>query len=195
MPINLDTHILDVQNVILWEDLSDVVLCGHSYGGLVISGVADRIAERIASLVFIEAVLPEDGDSLLTLRSPLQELFLKQAGEAGGMFVPARSAAGSGVNKADRAWVDAKCVQQPLASFCQAIRLTGRDKQVKSRILNYPYSDERGSPAGEQYESHRGDPRTQVFRIERSGHDVMVDQPEELGRVLLMATAAVTESK
>src|ERR1700677_1066166 len=64
MPINLDTHILDVQNVILWEDLSDVVLCGHSYGGLVISGVADRIPERIDSLVFIEAVLPEDGDSL-----------------------------------------------------------------------------------------------------------------------------------
>ncbi|WP_459698329.1 alpha/beta fold hydrolase [Acidisoma sp. C75] len=51
-PINLDTHITDVVNLITWNDLRDIVLCGHSYGGLVITGVADRVPERISSLVY-----------------------------------------------------------------------------------------------------------------------------------------------
>ena len=55
--VNLDTHIDDVVNLIRWEELSDVVLCGHSYAGAVISGVADRIPERIRSLVYLDAFL------------------------------------------------------------------------------------------------------------------------------------------
>ncbi len=53
--VNLETHITDVTNLILWEELSDVVLCGHSYGGAVISGVADRIPDRIGALVYLDA--------------------------------------------------------------------------------------------------------------------------------------------
>src|SRR5438876_10673071 len=62
--VNLDTHILDVVNLIRWEELSDVVLCGHSYGGCVISGVADRIPARIRSLVYLDAFVLDDGESL-----------------------------------------------------------------------------------------------------------------------------------
>ncbi len=66
--IDLSTHIQDVVNVILWEDLHDVVLVGHSYGGMVITGVADRVPDRIKRLVFVDAFLPDDGESLNTSR-------------------------------------------------------------------------------------------------------------------------------
>jgi pimeloyl-ACP methyl ester carboxylesterase len=65
--VTLDTHITDVVNVILFEDLRDVVLMGHSYGGMVISGVADKVPERIKCLVYVDAFLPEDGESLNTM--------------------------------------------------------------------------------------------------------------------------------
>jgi pimeloyl-ACP methyl ester carboxylesterase len=66
--IGLTTHIEDIVNYILFEDLHDVVLLGHSYGGMVITGVADRIPERIARLVYLDAFVPEDGESLMTIR-------------------------------------------------------------------------------------------------------------------------------
>ena len=54
--VNLDTHLDDIVNLIRWEELSDVVLCGHSYGGCVISGVADRVPDRIGALVYLDAL-------------------------------------------------------------------------------------------------------------------------------------------
>lgn len=60
---NLDTHIEDIANVLLFENLSGVILCAHSYAGMVISGVADRLPERIAALVYVDAFVPEDGQS------------------------------------------------------------------------------------------------------------------------------------
>lgn len=65
--IDLDTHVTDVVNTILWEDLHNVVLVGHSYGGMVITGVADRIPQRIKHLIYLDAILPEDGQSVATL--------------------------------------------------------------------------------------------------------------------------------
>src|SRR5262245_5773513 len=64
---NLDTHITDVENVLVYEKLERVVLIGHSYAGMVVSGVADRIPERIAALLYVDAFVPEDGDSWWSL--------------------------------------------------------------------------------------------------------------------------------
>jgi pimeloyl-ACP methyl ester carboxylesterase len=61
--IDLDTHIQDIVNVILWENLHDVVLVGHSYGGMVITGVADRVPDRIKQVIYINALVPENGES------------------------------------------------------------------------------------------------------------------------------------
>ena len=72
--IDLQTHIDDVVNLILFEDLHDVVLTGHSYGGMVVTGVMDRIPERIRHVVFLDAAVPQDGQSLWDLfgsRGPL----------------------------------------------------------------------------------------------------------------------------
>src|SRR5258705_8461444 len=65
--IGLDTHIDDVVNKILWDDLHDVVLVGHSYGGMVITGVVDRIPDRIKRVVYLDALLPHSGASLTSI--------------------------------------------------------------------------------------------------------------------------------
>src|SRR5215813_7388331 len=72
--IDLDTHIQDVIGVIEEEDLSDIVLVGHSYGGMVISGVADRVPERFATLVYLDAFVPENGQSLFNVVPPDRRL-------------------------------------------------------------------------------------------------------------------------
>ena len=63
--VDLETHITDVANVLFYEDLHDVVLVGHSYGGLVITGAADRAIDRVGHLVFLDAITPANGESLL----------------------------------------------------------------------------------------------------------------------------------
>ena len=68
--IDLETHIEDILNVIKYEDLRDIVLVGHSYGGMVATGVADRARDRISQLIYIDAFVPEDGQSLLDLNEP-----------------------------------------------------------------------------------------------------------------------------
>ncbi|MEZ4636889.1 MAG: alpha/beta fold hydrolase [Caldilineaceae bacterium] len=70
--VGLETHITDIVNVLLYEDLTDVVLAGHSYGGIVISGVADRAAERIRHLIYLDAVIAEDGESCARRSPPRQ---------------------------------------------------------------------------------------------------------------------------
>lgn len=65
--VDLQTHINDVVNLILFEDLHDIVLTGHSYGGMVITGVMDRVPDRIKHVVFLDAAVPDDGMSLWDL--------------------------------------------------------------------------------------------------------------------------------
>ena len=66
--VDLETHITDIVNVILFENLHDVVLIGHSYGGMVMTGVADRVPDRIKAMVYVDAMVPENGESVTTLR-------------------------------------------------------------------------------------------------------------------------------
>lgn len=89
--VGLGTHVTDIANVLLFEDLRNVVLVGHSYGGMVVTGVADRMPERIRHLVFIDALLPEDGESLVTAgRGTKLEGFARRSVDSaqGGFIVP-----------------------------------------------------------------------------------------------------------
>lgn len=85
--IGLSTHIDDVVNVILWDNLQDVVLVGHSYGGMVITGVADRIPERIRRLVYLDAFLPDSGESVMALADSNGATFLR-ANVRDGLIIP-----------------------------------------------------------------------------------------------------------
>jgi len=88
--VGLDTHIADVVNHILYEELTDVVLVGHSYGGMVITGVADRVPDRIRELVYFDAVVPQDGESAVDLYGrPTYEHFAKLVADEGdGWLIP-----------------------------------------------------------------------------------------------------------
>jgi len=81
--IGLLTHITDIVNVLVWEDLHDVILVGHSYGGMVITGVADQVPQRIRHLIYLDAFLPDSGESVRTLARPeMVTLFDRSRGQA-----------------------------------------------------------------------------------------------------------------
>src|SRR5262245_48817852 len=65
--VNLTTHVLDVVNVVLFEDLKDIVLLGFSYGGFVVTGALEHIADRVSHLVYLDAFVPNDGESLASV--------------------------------------------------------------------------------------------------------------------------------
>ena len=182
--VDLETHIADIINVIQWEDLSDVVLCGHSYGGCVISGVADRIPDRIGALVYLDAFVLENGQSLHeVLPPPMRDEQLAQAQQSGeGWKVPPIPAEAFHVNARDLDWVNRQCTVQPLATFQQPLHLTGKIDAIKNItfILATGWAPSPFSIFCEQAKT-RG---WRTVSIE-CGHDVMLDLPEELTRELL----------
>lgn len=86
--IGLATHIDDVVNAILWDNLQNVVLVGHSYGGMVITGVADRIPERIRRLVYLDAFLPDSGENVMNLADSSSYSWLSSTVRDGLMVPP-----------------------------------------------------------------------------------------------------------
>jgi pimeloyl-ACP methyl ester carboxylesterase len=179
--VDLDTHILDVVNEMKWQGLNDVVLVGHSYGGMVISGAAEKMEKAIASFVMLDAFMPESGQAVVDIVSvPVRDGILA-AQRAGASTLPARSAAAFNVNEKDRAWVDAQCTPQPLRTFLQKLPLTGARERIANkayiRATGYesPYFD-RGLAAARQ----KG---WRTYEVP-CGHDVMIDQPERLTEIL-----------
>jgi pimeloyl-ACP methyl ester carboxylesterase len=184
--INMDTHIDDVANVILWEDLSDIVLVGHSYGGMIITGVADRLPERIKTLVYLDALIPRNGSTLFSLRPEYLDSFVTQLSTGGGVTVAPRPASAfDAASPEDWAWMDRKTTPHPFACFSQSIRLTGRFSAVTRRIYIYV----QGGICDGMYDVHRGDPAAKVIAVNESGHSIMIDQPEKLAEVLNEAGA------
>ena len=108
-------------------------MCGHSYGGMVITGVAAEMGERIKSLVYLDAFLPEDGQSLFDLVGPDMAMqFLGLVKSNGGMLPPIPAAAFN-VNAADAAWVDRTCVPQSLLTFTEGVRYSPKVAAVRNR--------------------------------------------------------------
>lgn len=188
--VNLDTHIHDIIGVIEAEELLDVTLCGHSYGGVVITGVADRASDRISSIVYLDAFIPEDGqaqrDLIPTERQADADLLVKEQGD--GWKVPPRSAESFMVqSQEDRDWVNRRCVPHPYASMTQPSRLTGAWKDIpnKTFIKAGLYTT---SPFGPFAEAAKNDPGWHYEEID-AGHDVMLDAPTELADALIRAAA------
>jgi pimeloyl-ACP methyl ester carboxylesterase len=183
--INLDTHITDIVNVLLWEDLKNVVLAGHSYAGWVISGVAERALPRIGSIVFVDAFMPADGDRGVDNTPEVPRKGILDAIEKGEPSRPVLPAEFFGVNEKDRAWVDSKTTPQPVGVALQPIRLTGaRDKVAKKtyiRAAAYPQ---------EFFDKYlaacKADKSWRTVELP-CGHDIMVDMPDQLAAALAEA--------
>ncbi|PVX83276.1 alpha/beta fold hydrolase [Paraburkholderia unamae] len=185
-PINLDTHILDIANLITWRDLDNVVLCGHSYGCLVITGVADQLHDRIASLVYLDGPLPEkSGDSLFSLLPNLLLPFTELSASLGGTQVANWPSKVFGVGEEHQAWADSKLTSHPLACFTQQLSLTGKFKQVPKKVFIYNSKDIGiPSPIPGWYEAQRDLPETHVYSLD-GGHDLMIDKASEVAEILL----------
>ncbi len=180
--IDISTHVTDVVNVLKWEGLNNVVLCGHSYAGFVISGVAERMAPAISSIVFLDAFLPDNGDSMLGLTGQAVIDATRAAEQAGALGVAPRKAEAFGVNEKDRAWVDSLTGLQPLGCFLEKVALTGaRDRIAKKayiRAANY------ANPGFDKAVARvKGNPAWRTYEVP-CGHDVMVDMPERLAEIL-----------
>jgi pimeloyl-ACP methyl ester carboxylesterase len=181
--VDLSTHVTDVVNVLKWERLDDVVLVGHSYAGFVISGVAERMPAAIASLVFVDAFVPENGDTVASSASPATRRLVDETVRKGETMLPPVPAAFFQVNEKDRAWVDALCTPQPLATFLEKAGLT----EARERIAGKVYVRAKGydSPSFDAALAKvRAIPSWSTFEL-TCGHDIMVDMPERLAEILL----------
>lgn len=186
--INASTHIQHIVNLITCEDLTDVILVGHSYGGIVVTGVADRVPDRIAALVYLDAFVGQDGKSCSDLdRLDFVAVHLDRAQSHGGHTSPPFSATQFGVNEADRAWVDRLCTPQPLAALAERIALTGGYRSVtrKTYVHATGWSP---SPFTPIYEAVAAEPGWRLHELP-CGHDTMVDMPGETADILLEAAA------
>jgi pimeloyl-ACP methyl ester carboxylesterase len=120
--IDLATHIQDVLNVVRYEDLHDFVLLGHSYGGMVATGVADRLRDRVAQLIYLDAFVPRDNQSLLDLNEPAR-LRMREAARSGdGWRVPPNPTP-SDTSPEDLEWLAARRVDMPIKCFEMKLKL------------------------------------------------------------------------
>jgi pimeloyl-ACP methyl ester carboxylesterase len=185
--IDLATHIADIVNVMKWERLRDVVLCGHSYGGFVISGVAEEMAAAIRSIVFLDAFLPGSGDTIQKVTGPAVQDAIRIARQRGELGVPPRPAEAFGVNAADRQWVDSLCVPQPIGTFTSPIAVTGAREKIARKT--YIRAEGYHNPSFDRaWATVQSDPSWRWHTVP-CGHDVMVDMPERLSELLLQAAA------
>jgi pimeloyl-ACP methyl ester carboxylesterase len=123
---DLEPHIADVLGVLKYEDLRGVILVGHSYGGMVATGVADRATERLSQLVYLDAFAPRDGQSLLDLQTVEARQRVRDGAkkEGDGWRIPPNPAPPD-TSPEDLAWVNSHRMPQPIKTFEQKIRLTG----------------------------------------------------------------------
>jgi len=167
---NLDTHIGEAVAAVRGRD-TPAILVGHSYGGMVVTGAADQEPSRVAAIVYADAYVPESGASVWSLTSArYREVFIA-------------GAAADGLACAPPAHLDGRCRPHPIATFLQAIRLTGDWRKVPRKAFIAALGWE-GSPFIALYERLRMDPEWATHRLD-CAHDVPRLAPEALTRILL----------
>jgi pimeloyl-ACP methyl ester carboxylesterase len=185
--IDLDLHIRDVVAVLHYEDLRDVILVGHSYGGMVITGVADRAAARIGRLVYLDAATPANGQSLVDVAGPIieavrpsgkvvdgVEIVLLPAPEAGRFY---------GVSDSDDvAWMDDRLTGHPWRCFEQKLLLT--NETAFRAIPQYHIVCSSTVATRDPELMRRAREEGRLWEID-TGHDLMLTEPQAVADALL----------
>ncbi len=189
--VGVNLHVEDIVNVLRFEGLEDVVLCGHSYAGMVIAGVAGLAPERLRTLVYLDAYLPRDGQCVLDLRSKeANRATLEQVGTTGGGWRMTPPSAGERFrvqSEEDRRWVDGLLTEMAFRAYTEPLRIQRiwEGRRVYVRSESYPWP-----PFDELYSRLAGDPGWEVHRL-AGGHDLMIDNPEGLTRILLSGRCSI----
>jgi pimeloyl-ACP methyl ester carboxylesterase len=180
--VDLETHIADVLNVIKYEDLREVVLVGHSYGGMVATGVADRARGRIAQLIYLDAFVPEQGQGLLDLLPESERQRMLQLAKSGdGWRVPPNPTPPD-TPPADLEWLTERRVEMPIKCFETRLRLQGG---LLTLPRSYIYAT-RVSPVdafGPFAARARSQPDWRYYEIDAS-HSPHVTAPDALMKLL-----------
>lgn len=179
--INLDTHIADIANLMIWEDLENIILVGHSYGGVIISGVCDAHKDRVAHAIFLDAIVPNDGDTVL--RGGTKEIAEKNFGPLeDGYLAHAREPISFGVPDhmiEELAWLRQNVTPQPLGTWLQPISLPNGGSDGVARTFIYCSEKPPLTQAQEaRLQAFRDDP-TWGYEDLPCGHDSMIILPTE----------------
>lgn len=176
--INLSTHIEDVCNTIRCEQLARFVLAGHSYGGMVVTGVADRCAAKISALVYIDAFVPQSGKCLWDYTPNSNGDRLMQAGEHGGLAVPSPERSLIGLTETEKALR----APMPIGTLVEKIKLKGAAEAIEKRLYilaaNTP-----GAPFRQFYDRLHNRQGWRTVEV-ASGHSVHREKPNELMELL-----------
>ena len=175
--IDLNSHIEDMLNVIKYEDLRDIVLIGHSYGGMVATGVADRARDKVRQLIYIDAFVPGDGQSLLDLNEVARPRMQELSKTGDGWRVPPNPTPPD-TAPADVEWLTARRVDMPIKCFETNLKLQGGPLTLPR---SYIYAT-RITPAdtfGPFARMTKSDPAWSYFEIDAS-HSPNVTAPEAL---------------
>lgn len=183
--VDLDTHVRDVTSLIELEDLHDVILVGHSYGGMVITGIAGAVAERLSHLVYLDAFVPEPGQSLADLMGPaaVADAQAKANAEGEGWRVPPFPIERFGIfSEDDVRWVEPRLVPHPIKSFLTPVRVTNPGFGMLPRTFIYCNQPPMGffEPSAEKARAEGW-----RFHVLAVGHDSMITAPRELAGLLL----------
>ncbi len=133
--VNLETHIQDLLGVIKFEQLENFVFVAHSYGGMVATGVADRVPEHIRQLIYVDAFVPRDGQSLFDLtEAEANERLRKGLVDGDGWRVPPMPVPAD-TSEEDRKWIEQFRMPQPLHCFDQPLRLTRGETNIPRAFI------------------------------------------------------------
>ncbi|HEX8055539.1 MAG TPA: alpha/beta fold hydrolase [Novosphingobium sp.] len=185
--VGLDTHIADVVSLLEHEDLRDVILAGHSYGGIVITGVADRARTRVGQLVYLDAAILYNGESLYDV-TPALAMMRDEMKVVGGMELvlwpddPVAYAIYGVTDAADWAWMRDRLKPHPWRAFTDKLRLSdpAAVAALPRTVINCPATlEKRVGESLDRY--HVGD---RIWEID-TGHDLMITEPEKTAEMLL----------
>jgi pimeloyl-ACP methyl ester carboxylesterase len=176
--IDLETHIADHLGVLRFDDLRDLIVIGHSYGGMVATGLADRAPDRIKTLVYLDAFAPRDGDSVFSLNPEREAPMREAAAKMGGFMPPA--AMPPDTSEADKAWAAPRRMPQPLQTFAQGLKLSREPVQPRHYI--YCKRHNPGDPFRQFLERARRE-GWPSYEIDAS-HNPHITCPEILAEVL-----------
>ena len=184
--IDLDLHVRDVVALLEAEDLHEVVLLGHSYGGMVVTGAADRCAARIRRLVYLDAFVPENGKCALDYVVPERAAAFRKEGGQAGTIAPPPLALWGLVKPEHVAFADPRQTSQPFHTMSQPIRLANETALARlPKTFIYCSSPATGSFDGFAAK-FRSDPAWRFFEL-KTGHDAMILVPGDLAAILLQS--------
>ncbi len=179
--IDLDTHIADVVSLLEMEDLRDVILVGHSYGGMVVTGAADRAPARIKRLVYLDAFVPEDGKCLLDYVVPERAARMREEGEKTGSVTPPPLSLWGLTRPEHIDFVTPREVRHPYRTMTQKIRLGGNTAHLPKTFI---YCSSPATGSFDQFAArYRNAPNWKFFELP-TGHDAMILMPERLAELL-----------